>query len=117
LSFSSYQILGWECEIHLKQSTGWSLLNFYVARNTYVNHWERRSLMVSVEDVSLKGGGSVLKQQIWNAARDTIQQWTGQRLAECSLYGIRIYEEGTNGMSGQDAFQLDQANPHAILSF
>lgn len=31
---------------------------------------------------------------MWNAARDTIEEWTGQRLAECSLYGIRIYEEG-----------------------
>jgi prolyl 4-hydroxylase len=50
--------------------------------------------MVSVEDSALLGGGTVLKQHIWNAARDTIQQWTGQRLAECSLYGIRIYEEG-----------------------
>ena len=30
----------------------------------------------------------------WNAARDTIQAWTGQRLAECSLYGIRVYKEG-----------------------
>ena len=51
--------------------------------------------MVSIEDPTLRGGGKVIKQQIWNAARDTIQQWTGQRLAECSLYGIRIYEEGT----------------------
>lgn len=30
----------------------------------------------------------------WNAARDTIQAWTGQKLAECSLYGIRVYKEG-----------------------
>lgn len=51
-------------------------------------------MIVSVEDVSMKGGGNELKQQIWNAARDTIQEWTGQRLAECSLYGVRIYEEG-----------------------
>ncbi|CAB9518512.1 Ankyrin Repeat [Seminavis robusta] len=62
--------------------------------NTYVNHWEGRSLMASVEDQTLVGGGEVLKQQIWGAARDTIQEWTGQRLAECSLYGVRIYEEG-----------------------
>jgi hypothetical protein len=49
---------------------------------------------VSVEDKSLKGAGFVLKQKIWDAARSTIEQWTGQKLAECSLYGIRIYEEG-----------------------
>jgi len=64
------------------------------AGNTYVNHWESPSEMIGVEDKSLKHGGFVLKQHIWNAARDTIQEWTGQQLAECSLYGIRIYKEG-----------------------
>ena len=63
-------------------------------RNTYVNHWDKTSKIVSVEDPDLKGAGRVLKSKVWNAARDTIQEWTGQRLAECSLYGIRIYEEG-----------------------
>jgi len=42
----------------------------------------------------MEGGGYVLKQHIWNAARDTIEAWTGYRQAECSLYGIRIYKEG-----------------------
>jgi hypothetical protein len=62
--------------------------------NSYVNHWDMKSYMVNVEDVGFRGGGDVLKQKIWNAARDTIQEWTGQRLAECSLYGIRVYEDG-----------------------
>ena len=63
--------------------------------NIYTNHWLSPSTMVSVEDQSLEGGGYVLKQHIWNAARDTISEWTGQQLAECSLYGIRIYHEGS----------------------
>ena len=50
--------------------------------------------MVSVENRTLEGGGFLLKQSVWDAARTTIEEWTGQRLAECSLYGIRIYEEG-----------------------
>jgi prolyl 4-hydroxylase len=50
--------------------------------------------MARVEDQSMNGGGLLLKQKVWDAARSTIEQWTGQRLAECSLYGIRIYEEG-----------------------
>lgn len=62
--------------------------------NTYVNHWESPSYVVNVEDTKLDGGGHVLKQKIWNAARDTISEWTGQQLAECSLYGIRVYTEG-----------------------
>mmetsp|Transcript_129447 Transcript_129447/g.192704 ORF Transcript_129447/g.192704 Transcript_129447/m.192704 type:complete len:454 (+) Transcript_129447:232-1593(+) len=62
--------------------------------NTYVNHWESPTYLTSVEDGSMEGGGYILKQHIWNAARDTISAWTGQQLAECSLYGIRIYKEG-----------------------
>lgn len=42
------------------------------AGNTYTNHWLAPSTIVSVEDKSYKGGGLVLKQNIWNAARDTI---------------------------------------------
>ena len=50
--------------------------------------------MVSVEDAGLRGGGNRLKQEIWNAARETISEWTQQELTECSLYGIRVYKEG-----------------------
>jgi len=50
--------------------------------------------MISVEDAQLRGGGNRLKQQIWDAARDTIQEWTGQELTQCSLYGIRVYQDG-----------------------
>lgn len=67
---------------------------FHAVGNTYVNHWERASEMVSVEDASLEYGGFQLKQMIWNAARDTLQEWTGQQMAECSLYGVRVYKEG-----------------------
>jgi prolyl 4-hydroxylase len=69
-------------------------LERWPAGNIYTNHWESPTYLVSVEDTSLDGGGFVLKQHIWNAARDTIQDWTGQQLAECSLYGIRVYKEG-----------------------
>ena len=62
--------------------------------NIYVNHWESPSYVLSVENSALEGGGRVLKQHIWNAARDTIEAWTGHKQAECSLYGIRIYREG-----------------------
>ena len=50
--------------------------------------------MVSVEDTSLRGGGHRLKGAIWDAAKDTIQEWTDQELTQCSLYGIRVYTEG-----------------------
>lgn len=62
--------------------------------NTYTNHWDSPTYMISVEDTSLRGGGFKLKNAIWDAARDTIQEWTDQELTQCSLYGIRVYTEG-----------------------
>jgi prolyl 4-hydroxylase len=62
--------------------------------NTYTNNWKAPTYMVSVEDKGLRGGGYVLKQKIWDAARDTIQEWTGEELTQCSLYGIRVYKHG-----------------------
>ena len=47
----------------------------------------------SVENNALRGGGYSLKKKIWDAARDTIEDWTGEELTECSLYGIRVYKE------------------------
>lgn len=63
--------------------------------NTYTNHWESPTYMVSVEDTRLRGAGVNIKRKIWNAARDTIQEWTGEEVTDCSLYGIRVYTEGS----------------------
>lgn len=63
--------------------------------NTYTNNWKTHSKMVSVEDSGLRGGGYGLKQKLWDAAYDTIAEWTGQELTQCSLYGIRVYYEGS----------------------
>jgi prolyl 4-hydroxylase len=62
--------------------------------NTYVNHWDSPTYMISVEDSKLRGGGHIIKQAIWDAAKDTVQEWTGEELTECSLYGVRVYTEG-----------------------
>jgi prolyl 4-hydroxylase len=50
--------------------------------------------MVSVENQNLRGGGQRLKQQIWDAAKSTIEQWTGMEQQATSMYGIRVYTEG-----------------------
>jgi prolyl 4-hydroxylase len=64
------------------------------AGQIYVNHWDVPSLMVPLENSTLEGGGDALRQHVWDAARTTIERWTGQRQVECSLYGIRIYQRG-----------------------
>jgi hypothetical protein len=50
--------------------------------------------MVSVEDTGLRGGGLELKNAIWEAAKSTVEAWTGMELKPISQYGIRIYTEG-----------------------
>ena len=62
--------------------------------NVYVNHWEAPTYLVSVEDQSLRGGGYNLKNEIWDAAKSTIEEWTGMELKPTSIYGIRMYTEG-----------------------
>jgi hypothetical protein len=34
--------------------------------NTYTNHWESQTYMVSLEDKNLRGGDGSVKQKIWN---------------------------------------------------
>lgn len=62
--------------------------------NTYTNHWETPTRMVSVEDGGLRGGGGGLKNTIWNGVRPILEDWTGHRLKPTSLYGIRQYLNG-----------------------
>jgi prolyl 4-hydroxylase len=50
--------------------------------------------MVSVEDSNLRGGGIGLKQKIWDAAKGSIEEWTGMEQEPSSMYGIRVYTDG-----------------------
>lgn len=63
--------------------------------NTYVNHWAAPSQMVSFDDGNLRGSGQSIKDKIWDGVRPVIEEWTGKSLKETSLYGIRIYTNGS----------------------
>lgn len=78
----------WEKNKQHKKEEQWGV------GNVYTNHWEAPTYMVSVEDGNLRGGGSKLKSAIWDAAKSTIEQWTGMELKSTSMYGIRMYTEG-----------------------
>jgi len=62
--------------------------------NTYINHWDSPTYMLSIDDGRLRGGGFALREQIWDASREAIEDWTGEDLSPTSLYGIRVYTEG-----------------------
>ena len=70
--------------------------------------------MVSVEDTNLEGGGRRIKQHIWNAVRDAIQQFTKQRLVECSLYGIRVYPTGAVLAPHVDRLPLGKRDTYSL---
>ena len=65
-----------------------------ITKNSYTNNWKAPTYMASVENNQLRGGGTSLKNRIWEAARPTIEAWTGMKLKPSSLYGIRVYTEG-----------------------
>lgn len=60
-----------------------------------MTQWESPTWMLDVGDEKLHGGGSKLKNLIWEVARHSLQEWTGQELTPTSLYGIRKYTEGS----------------------
>jgi hypothetical protein len=70
------------------------LPNWVSAGNVYVNHWEAKTYMTSVEDTSLRGGGYKLKNEIWDSVKEIIEQWTGMEQRPISMYGIRSYKRG-----------------------
>ena len=43
--------------------------------NSYINNWVSPTYMVKIEDGRLRGGGSQLRKQLWDAARESIEDW------------------------------------------
>lgn len=63
------------------------------AGNTYVNHWQTPSYMISLEDRRLRAGLQ-LKNTIWSGIQPIIENWVGYPVEPTSLYGIRVYKRG-----------------------
>lgn len=66
--------------------------------NTYHNMWESPPTIINIQNSSLDGGGGNIIIELWDAARDVLEDWIGQALVGCSVWGIRLYHEG--GMFG-----------------
>jgi prolyl 4-hydroxylase len=63
--------------------------------NTYHNMWEAPTTIVHLNQRKNPGGGGNLQSKIWASAGPLMEQWTGQELAPVSLYGIRLYHNGS----------------------
>ena len=79
----------WEKNRHNATTEPWT------AGETVTNHWVNPSDMVNIGDSIHEGGGMELYDAIADAARLSIQEWTGMELTSTSVYGIRVYKEGS----------------------
>jgi prolyl 4-hydroxylase len=70
----------WERNKDDKMDEAWT------STDIYTNHWDDPAYLVPLKNM--------LKQEIWNYAKEVIEQWTGMELRPISLYGIRVYTEG-----------------------
>ena len=76
----------WEANKHLQKLEG---------SNSVINSFETPTTVVGLDDTDIRAGGNRMKEAIWNATRPLVSEWTGQRLAGTSIYGIRVSWPGT----------------------
>ena len=73
-----------------------------------VNTWANESsYIIHVENDTLIGGGFELRDEIWDAAEETIRNWTGHgKMRTVSCYGIRVYKDAAILTSHVDRLPL-----------
>ena len=59
------------------------------------NTWKYPTNLILVEEDKFVGGGWNLSAAIWNSTKSILEEWTGQKLAGSSVYGIRIYNNNS----------------------
>jgi hypothetical protein len=59
--------------------------------------WEFLSVTNKLQKKSKQSlrGNNGLKQRIWDGVKPIISEWVGHELKDTSLYGIRVYKEGS----------------------
>jgi prolyl 4-hydroxylase len=71
-------------------------MEVWTAGSTYTNHWTSPTSMVSVDDPNLNGGGMALRNRVWMETLRIISDWVGGlSLQPVSMYGVRVYKEGS----------------------
>ena len=66
------------------------------AGNTYTNHWFSPTYMVDMGSGKYTGGGIPLRNRVYMELLPILSQWiSGLEIQPVSLYGIRVYTEGS----------------------
>lgn len=63
--------------------------------SVYHNKWDASPTLIGLHNTTLEGGGEQLTSYIWDAAKQILEDWTGQYLAHCNIWGIRTYHNGS----------------------
>lgn len=63
--------------------------------NTYHNIWDAPPTICHLNRRENSGGGPHLQAMMFKEAKSVLEDWTGQELAPVSLYGIRLYHNGS----------------------
>jgi prolyl 4-hydroxylase len=61
----------------------------------YHNTWITNPSLVNLHDTTLIGGGAELAASVFDAVRPIVEEWTGMRQSATSVYGIRVYLNGS----------------------
>ena len=56
--------------------------------DTHTNHWSSPTKLLHMQD-------STTRKFIWDASKSILEQWTGVELSPSSMYGVRIYTNGS----------------------
>mmetsp|Transcript_4709 Transcript_4709/g.7336 ORF Transcript_4709/g.7336 Transcript_4709/m.7336 type:complete len:447 (+) Transcript_4709:128-1468(+) len=62
--------------------------------NVFYNGWESPTTIAHIGHEHT-GGSPKLEKKIYNLTRPLLEEWTGQYLSPVSVYGIRIYQNGS----------------------
>ncbi|GAB5365632.1 hypothetical protein AAMO2058_001074700 [Amorphochlora amoebiformis] len=81
----------------------WSILNKYYqdnknsivlekwpSTNPYINHWEGHPMMIWLPELHT---GNPIKQQIFDGLRPVLEKWSGKKLEQTDMYGMRVYKK------------------------
>ena len=60
-----------------------------------INYWDNPPYMLQILNDELEGGGNELYDAINDATIEAVEEWIGMEVNPVSLYGIRIYKEGS----------------------
>lgn len=63
--------------------------------NTYHNLWDTNPTIIHLNKEENLGGGPRLQSVVFNEAKKIMEDWTGQELSPVSLYGVRLYHNGS----------------------